>query len=120
MLYADEQWEGDTCLYSVEVNVNGHIRIGTSREGFFDALRNVRKDLEKDGMLLCCFGASENVYPSGMQLSMGSAILAYKNTLGQPALRKDIVNIFDTDDSVKPSTVEQQKMFHERWGQSLR
>jgi hypothetical protein len=90
-----------------------------SDKNFFDALRNVRLILERDGYLLCCFGASEDVYPSPMQESMGPALLAYRTRLGEQALSKDIVNILDSDESVKPSTVEQQALFHKKWLESL-
>ncbi len=90
-----------------------------SKRDFFEALRQLRLDLEKSGALLCCFGASENVYPSGMQRDMGPAVGAYKMTLGAQALRRDIVNIFEADETVIPSTVEQQERFRERWFNSL-
>jgi hypothetical protein len=82
-------------------------------------LKQLRLDLEKTDALLYCFGASENVYPSGMQKSMGPAVLAYKMRIGFPALRQDIVNIFEADETVVPSTVEQQERFHRRWIDSL-
>jgi len=91
----------------------------SSERGFFDALRIVRVTLEKEGILLCCFGGGENVYPSPMQESMGFARLAYRNELGRQASSSDIVDIFDTDDSVRPATVEQQEDFHKRWLSSL-
>jgi len=86
---------------------------------FFEALKQLRLELEKTDALLHCFGASENVYPSGMQGSMGPAVLAYKMRIGSPALRQDIVNIFEADETVVPSTVEQQERFHRRWIDSL-
>jgi len=86
---------------------------------FFEALKQLRLELEKTDALLHCFGASENVYPSGMQRSIGPAVLAYKMRIGSPALRQDIVNIFEADETVVPSTVEQQERFHRRWIDSL-
>jgi len=50
-----------------------------------------------------------------MQRSMGPAILAYKMRLGSPTSRQDIVNIFESDETVVPATVEQQAYFHRRW-----
>jgi hypothetical protein len=90
-----------------------------SELGFFPAMIKVRLSLERRGALLHCFGASEDVYPSGMQFSMGGGMFAYRNTLGQRSSRDDVVDIFETDASVRPSTVEQQRLFHEKWVESI-
>ncbi len=87
---------------------------------FFETMIKLRLDLEREGALLCCFGASENVYPSSMARQMGAAILAYRMRLGAPALQKDLVNIFETDETVVPATVAQQEDFRQRWYESLR
>ncbi|MGJ4942846.1 hypothetical protein ACQR1W_19880 [Bradyrhizobium sp. HKCCYLS1011] len=105
--------------YRITLEQGAEIKIAESQVDFFDALIKLRLDLEKTGTLLCCFGASENVYPSGMQRSMGPAVLAYKMRLGSPTSRQDIVNIFESDETVVPATVEQQEGFHRRWGDSL-
>ncbi|CCD99342.1 hypothetical protein [Bradyrhizobium sp. STM 3809] len=46
---------------------------------------------------------------------MGPATLAYKMRLGEPGRMKDMVNIFQADETVVPATVEQQARFHRRW-----
>jgi hypothetical protein len=117
-LNIEERVKYDNTLYTITLNINGETIAGTSEVSIFYALRNLRLKLENMGILLLCFGASEDVYPSGMQVSMG-AYSTYKMHLGKQALAKDIVNIFDSDDSVRPSTVEQQDLFHEKWIQSL-
>jgi hypothetical protein len=116
---ADEIYvEGkEICRISLEQGTEA--RTAESEVDFFEALKQLRLDLEKTGALLHCFGASENVYPSGMQRSMGPAVLAYKMRIGSPALRQDIVNIFEADETVVPSTVEQQERFHRSWINSL-
>jgi hypothetical protein len=83
------------------------------------SLKNLLRVLETDGILLHCFGASEDVYPSGMQVSAGGK-KAYRMRLGAPTRRQDVVDIFASDDSVRPSTVEKQERFRERWLASLR
>jgi hypothetical protein len=118
-LQADERLESGAMIYKVTVRQGSAVTTGESENGFFDALRRVRHELETENATLYCFGASEDVYPSPMQESMGPALLAYRNHLGQQARSTDIVNIFDTDESVRPSTVEQQRLFHERWLRSL-
>ena len=86
---------------------------------YFDALNEIRKRLETDKKYPICFGTCENVYPSGMQLDMGVGRLAYKQTLGKQAVLIDIVDIFNSDDSCIPTSIEAQKVFHEKWIQSI-
>lgn len=118
-LRAEEKKTDAGELYEISVELSETTIVGESEKGFFDALRVVRRRLEEIGTVLSCLGASEDVYPSPMQEAMGPAVLAYRNRLGQQARSVDIVNIFDTDESVRPSTVEQQKLFHDKWLRSL-
>ena len=119
-ILAEEIEDGLRSRCFVQIEYDRKIVRGESDSEFFDALCNARLFLEREGAVLCCNGASEDVYPSGMQLSMGPAILAYRTTLGQRALLKDIVNIFDSDEANRPATVDQQAQFHRRWLGSLR
>jgi|GEM_PF-1749308 len=84
----------------------------------FHALTELRKQLEAENLLLVCFGASETVYPSGMCLSMGDGNMAYKMELDRQGTLRDLVNILDTDNSVRPATIIQQRTFRDRWFQS--
>jgi hypothetical protein len=116
---AHEIYEVGKEIYRISFEQGAEVRVVEAEEGFFEALKRLRLDLEESGALLYCFGGSENVYPSGMQISMGPAILAYRTRLGSPTLTRDVVNIFETDETVIPSTVEQQEHFHQRWIRSL-
>ena len=116
---ADEIYVEDKEIYRISLEQGTEVRVAESEEDFFEALKRLRLDLEKTGALLRCFGASENVYPSGMQKSMGPAILAYRMRIGFSTSRQDIVNIFEADETVVPSTVEQQERFRQRWMDSL-
>jgi hypothetical protein len=91
-------------------------RVGTD---YFAAMRAIRQELEKEGELLVCNGASRNVCPSGMILSMGPGDKAYKLRLGQPARLEDLVSIFDVDDDVQPVTIAEQDSFYNTWLSSL-
>ena len=86
---------------------------------YFTAMIEIRRELETDGILLKCYGASKNVYPSRMALDMGAGWKAYKTTLGQQAKTSDLVSIFESGPDVEPATVEEQKAFHEAWFDSL-
>jgi hypothetical protein len=117
---ADEIIEGNQEIYRISLEQGTDVATVESGHDFFEALKLLRQHLEKTGTLICCFGASENVYPSGMQRSMGPAVLAYKTKLGSPTSRGDIVNIFEADETIIPATVDQQEAFHQRWINSLR
>src|SRR5579864_287175 len=52
---------------------------------FFEAMCEIRRELEKQAVVLECYGASKNVYPSGMSRSMGMGLKAYKMRIGEPA-----------------------------------
>ncbi|MFA5952533.1 MAG: hypothetical protein WC807_19885 [Hyphomicrobium sp.] len=119
LIVAEEILTDQEETYRVTLSCRGEKIVGESERGFFAALQEVRITLEGREALLHCFGASEDVYPSPMQESMGPAVLAYRTRLGEQALSKDIVNIFDSDGTVKPSSVQEQKEFHQRWLQSL-
>ena len=90
-----------------------------SQGGYWQALCELRQQLEAAGMLLVCNGTSLNVYPSAMSADMGTGEKAYRMTLGRPALMADLVVIFDTDPDVVPSTVDSQRAFHSQWLASL-
>ncbi len=82
---------------------------------FYDALIEIRKTLEQDNIFPHCYGASRNVFPSGMSRDMGNGLKAYKTEIGKQALRKDLVEIFDVGDDIIHSTIEEQKTFHIEW-----
>jgi hypothetical protein len=46
-------------------------RISVEAHDYFDALSNVRLELEKKGLIPFCYGASLNVFPSQMARQMG-------------------------------------------------
>ncbi|UDK99078.1 hypothetical protein EYB33_10260 [Lysinibacillus sphaericus] len=66
-----------------------------------------------------CNGAALNIYPSQMQLSMGSGRLAYKLKFGKPAISKDIVDIFECEDDLMFVKIEDQLKYYYRWLKSL-
>lgn len=94
--------------------------ISSNDNDFFGAMCSIRKVLEEEGALLRCYGASKNVYPSGMSRSMGSGDKAYKMTMGAPSKLTDLVSIFDTGPDVDPATIAEQEAFHDAWIESLR
>jgi len=86
-------------------------------DNIFDCFIKLRK--EYPDVKFLCKGAKINVFPSRMSSQM-SGMTAYEMTLGSPALNKDLVNIFDYDDSNIADNYEQQLNFYKSWIDSIR
>ncbi len=86
---------------------------------FFTALCLVRREIEAEGLLLNCYGTSQNVYPSPMSRDMGVGDKAYKLTMGHQARTADLVWIFDTGPDVLSATVDEQEHYYYSWLESL-
>lgn len=111
--------EGREDLAVVTLAFGGRQLRAESEVSFFEALRDVRRTLDKEGIALLCLGASRDVYPSPMQQSMGLSVKAYRNRLGQQARTSDLVNIFQPASDIQPSTVQEQDEYHQKWLESL-
>ena len=86
---------------------------------YFEAMCQVRNQLEADSWRPVCYGSSRNVYPSGMCWGMGLGLKAYKLQPGRRAVLADLVNIFDAGPDVEPSSVDEQRQFWQGWLHSL-
>jgi hypothetical protein len=106
----------DRCL--VTITYRGKTLQAESTD-YFKSLQEVRTLMEADGLIPFCYGASLNVYPSGMSRDMAQGMVAYRMTLGRSTTREDLVRIFDEGADVIPSYVAQQREFHEKWIQSF-
>jgi hypothetical protein len=100
------------------------LRLGTaefSGEGpdYFDALCEVRRKLEVEGLLVRSYGCSRNLVLSGMCRDMGAGLNGYRVSLGKRPVRGDLVRIFDTGPDVDPVTVEEQRAFGREWLRSI-
>jgi len=105
-------------IVAIELKIDGR-NISSKSENFFDALLNLRKELEKRSIQILCNGAAENIYPSPMQLSMGTGRAAYKQNLGQQARMSDVVDIFEYDGRLNFVSIEAQLKFHNEWLKSI-
>jgi hypothetical protein len=85
---------------------------------FFEALCQIRLCLEPAGLIPFCYGASLNVYPSGMARDMGLGLGAYKLTIGKHSNRHDLVQIFSVGPDIIPVSVKLQLEFYEKWLQT--
>ncbi|WP_395780906.1 hypothetical protein [Aquidulcibacter sp.] len=84
----------------------------------FDALINLRKELEGKGVRLLCAGARRDAFPSGMARSMGGARKAYIFELGKSAT--ELVDIFADAVPDQVCTVDEQQRLRQQWIASLR
>ncbi|TCR93297.1 hypothetical protein [Rhizobium sp. BK376] len=88
-------------------------RLEATASDFFEALCVVRNMMATDGLIPFCYGASLNVYPSGMARDMGRGLKAYKLKKGHRA--EELVEIFAEAADVIPSSVERQREFWQDW-----
>ena len=77
--------------------------ISSEAADYFEALALIRRQLQSEGLIPYCYGASLNVFPSGMARDMGQGLRAYKMTLGKHAKMADLVDIFDEGADVVPA-----------------
>ena len=114
----EEPLENGEQQYELVLSFAGR-RISGSGRDFFEALLEVRRALEPEAMFLLVYGASRNVWPSGMARSMGAGLKAYRMTMGKQALLKDLVGIFESGPNVEPATIAEQEKYRDEWFSSL-
>lgn len=117
LLFSEEAEDDEDNVY-LRINFNEK-SIEKRCSNFFEALTQIRLELEREDIIIRCNGAAENVFPSPMLLSMGVGRYAYHNTLGKQATRNDLVDIFEADTSFEFVTVDKQNKYHSNWIRSL-
>lgn len=103
----------------LQITIDGQ-KVSCKNLNFFSALLDLRRELEKNNIQILCNGAAKNIYPSPMQLSMGTGRVAYKQFMGQQARMADVVDIFDCDENLNFVEIEEQLKFHEEWLKSIK
>ena len=105
-------------LCVIEISLGSQV-VKYEAESFFQALIEIRLDLEKDGGIIQCNGSDRHIFPSPLQMAMGGE-KAYLLEIGKQATLQNIYDIFDTN---KPNldcvTVLEQKEFYNQWFHSL-
>lgn len=84
-------------------------------ENYFKALLMFREYLQKESLQLLCNGAMKEVYPSPMQMSMGCCRIGYIQEMGRQASNDNIVDLFEFEPSLTPSTIKEQLEYHNLW-----
>lgn len=114
-LYIYDNFEDDSDRISLQIDIDGKKYCGVS-DNHFEALIELRKELEIDKIQINCNGAGRNVYPSPMQFDFGNTRKAYKKYLGQPAKMSDLYDIFDYDEGIEFVSISEQLEFERVWG----
>jgi hypothetical protein len=94
--------------------------ISASGRDLFDALQQLRRELERSGVYPLCCGARTDCYPSGMSRDMGLGAKVYVLSLGRQGRREDLVGLFDAADKATVGSVDDQDRFFSEWLASLR
>jgi hypothetical protein len=97
---------------------DGTIRRLQARD-LFEALQEMRKELEIAGCQLLCAGARHDVTPSSMSRSMGGGRKAFIVHIGRPADRAEMVDIFEYAEPAVVGTVQQQRDYFQAWKESI-
>jgi hypothetical protein len=108
---------GEECTLSLAYRGR---HISASARDFFEAFCEIRLQLEPEALIPFCYGASLNVYPSGMSRDMSKGLMAYRLVSGSQATRESLVRIFEHGHDVIPSSVANQKAFFAEWLASLK
>jgi hypothetical protein len=85
---------------------------------YFACLISVRRELEAEGLVVCCQGARKNVWPSGMGRDMGAGLVAYVLTIGRAPRRDEQVQVLAPADAELIGTVTEQEQHFEAWRRS--
>jgi hypothetical protein len=112
----DEDEDTDQCRLTFQYP-GGEITVEAL--DYFEAMCQIRTNLETKGWRPVCFGSAQNVYPSNMARDMGRGLKAYKMEIGRRATTADLVRIFDAASDLQPVSVEEQRQFYEQWLLSL-
>ncbi len=125
LVYPDKHVStGEFIIWEFDLNNPDWIRLGlrfndqeitVGNPDYFHAMQEIRLQLEKDGIFLNCYGASRNVYPSGMAIDMGQGLKAYRLKIGEHGERSSLVSIFASGEDVILSTVAEQEQFYQDW-----
>ncbi|WP_246762650.1 hypothetical protein [Erwinia phyllosphaerae] len=99
------------------VRITNEYKITAEGEDFFECFKKVR-GLDK-AITYYCKGAKINVLPSRMTRQMTKGLTAYETSLGAPARKENLVNIFDYEDKNLASDPIEQDEYEAKWFLSL-
>ncbi|MCE7002416.1 hypothetical protein LWC34_06155 [Kibdelosporangium philippinense] len=94
--------------------------VTASGNDLFEALQQVRLQLEPRGWSIAVHGARNDTYPTGMMRDMNGAQRVYVLRLGRHVHRAHLVFIFHEAAVESLGTVEEQKAYYRDWRLSLK
>lgn len=89
-------------------------RIDATGVDLYDCLKQIRRQTEPTGILLCCNGARRNARPSGFYSSTLGAIVVYKERRWRAGMPWELVDIFGYAPPRKIATVAEQEAYLEK------
>lgn len=107
-------------LCSLKLTLDDGRAFTAESSDYFECLILVRRDLEAEGIVVCCHGARRDVWPSGMTRDMGAGLKAYVLRLGRAPDRGDLISIFEPADRALIGTVAEQQGHFREWWESRR
>lgn len=117
-LYLYEEDPDNREYVKIELHYSNRI-FECSAKNYFDALIKLREKLEQESIQILCRGANKNVYPSAMQLNMGTGRNAYMLIMHKRARQQDVVDIFEFSKIAECASIAEQKQFFNFWIESL-
>lgn len=81
----------------------------------FEALVEIRRQLEPTGWRIAVQGARMDTYPSGMARDMGGGERVYVLRPRQQAKREDLVDTLEPADAHRLATVDEQAEYFDSW-----
>ena len=107
-----------TASHRAQITLNyNQTSLTKTADDFFDALRQIRLELETQNAMILCNGARIDAYPSGMSRQMSLGLIVYLNQMGQPAKQK--AAIFDKTEANWVASVAEQDKYYHAWLASL-
>ncbi|WP_406642526.1 hypothetical protein [Amycolatopsis sp. WGS_07] len=112
--WSKELTEEGRTLYTVRLEWDGETVSGAAGD-MFEALVEIRRQVEPKGWLMAIQGSRLDAYPSGMARDMGGGEKIYVLRPGQPALLADLVDTLADASIDDLATVGEQIKFFESW-----
>ncbi|GGX68664.1 hypothetical protein [Streptomyces hiroshimensis] len=97
------------CRLTVFRGGDGGHGVVYSGDNLFACLLALRRDLERDGLLLCCQGARRDVTSSGMQAQMAGGRYVYKFDRASRTVNEETVDILAPAGPEDVVSVEEQR-----------
>ncbi|MBT2383504.1 hypothetical protein [Streptomyces sp. ISL-11] len=95
--------------YELAVRRDGGDEVVYPGDNLFACLINLRRDLERDGILLCCQGARRDVINSGLQAQMTGGRFVYTSNALSRTVNEETVDILAPARPDEVVTVAEQR-----------